>query len=182
MKKSIVVISIVAVGIIGAVMFLVAGNSDREGMLKILPDEADLRVKDFHYTEVGDSDVVWEINAEKAEYSRKETEASFVNVRVKLITSDGRIYFMTGDEGRLNTETKDIAVSGNVIVTSSNKDRFESDDIHYTYRDKKIYTEGPVVANNESLHVRGRGLLLFIKEKRLVLLSSVEATVLNWRN
>lgn len=182
MKKSIAVILIVVVGVVCGALFLRMGKSDHEGTLKILSEKADLQVKDFHYTEVGDSDVVWEINADKALYSRKATEASFVNVRVKLITSDGRIYFMTGDEGRLNTETKDIEVSGNVVITSNKKDRFESDDVRYIYKDKRICTDGPVVVNNESIRVRGRGMSVYIQDKRLALLSHVQATLVNWQN
>ena len=181
MKKSIVGVSILIVGIICVVLFVMPGKNDKEGILKIISDTADLQVKDFHYTEVGDSDVVWEINADKAQYFKKESHASFINVRVKLITSDGKIYFMTGDKGRLNTETKDIEVNGNVVVTSDSNERFESDDIRYVCKDKRIFTDSPVAMENQAIKVKGRGLSILIKDKRLALLSHVRATIVNWQ-
>jgi len=180
MKKSIIGVSIVIIGIVLIVATLICEKNDKGGMLKIISDNADLQVKDFHYTEVGDSDVVWEINADTAQYFRSESRAAFKNVRVRLITSDGKIYIMTGDEGRLNTETKDIEVHGNVVVTSDSNDRFESDDISYLYRDKRIFTDSPVAMKNQGIKVKGKGLSISIKEKRLALLSNVKATILNW--
>ena len=180
MKKLIVCVSIVVIGIVFIVTSLIFEKNEKEGILKIISDSADLQVKDFHYTEVGDSDVIWEINADMAQYFRGESRAAFKNVRVKLITSDGKIYFMTGDEGSLNTETKDIEVHGNVVMTSDSNDRFESEDISYLYREKKIFTDSPVAIKNQSIKIKGKGLSISVKEKRLAILSNVKATILNW--
>lgn len=180
MKKFIVCVSVVVVGIVFIVTSLIFEKNEKEGILKIISDSADLQVKDFHYTEVGDSDVVWEINADMAQYFRGESRAAFKNVRVKLITSDGKIYYMTGDEGSLNTETKDIEVRGNVVMTSDSNDRFESEDISYLYREKRIFTDSLVAMKNQGIKIKGKGLSISVKEKKLALLSNVKATILNW--
>ena len=180
MKKWTVCISVAIIGTLLIITSLFFEKHEEKGILKIISGNADLQVKDFHYTEVGNHDVVWEIDADTAQYFRNESHAVLKNVRVKLIASDGKAYFMTGDEGHMNSETKDIEVHGNVVVTSDRGDRFESKDIHYRYREKKIFTDSPVTMSNKSIKVRGKGLAIFIEEKKLALLSNVTATMLNW--
>jgi LPS export ABC transporter protein LptC len=181
MKKSIICVSIAIIVILFIITALFFEKHEEKGILKIISDNADLQVKDFHYTEVGDPDVVWEIDADTAQYFRSESHAAFKNVRVKLVASDGKTYLMTGDEGHMNSETKDIDVHGHVVVTSDSGDRFESEDIHYIYSEKKIVTDSPVMMSNESIKIRGKGLVISIMGKRLALLSNVTATILNWQ-
>ncbi|MBN2570404.1 MAG: LPS export ABC transporter periplasmic protein LptC [Deltaproteobacteria bacterium] len=181
MKKSIFSIALLITGALCVVFFVGLGKNDDKGMLKIISGNADLQVKDFHYTEVGDSEGVWEIKADRAQYFKNKSSASFVNVRVKLIASDGGIYVMTGDEGKLNTDSKDIEVHGNVVVISGNKDRLESDDIKYAHKDKRIYTDSVVTMDKQTISVKGRGLSISIRDKSLSVFSHVKATIVNWK-
>jgi len=181
MKKSIVSIALLIIGTVCAVLLVGLGKNDDNGMLKIISGNADLQVKNFHYTEVGDSEGVWEIKADRAQYFKNKSSASFVNVRVKLIASDGGIYVMTGDEGKLNTESRDIEVHGNVVVISDSSDRLESDDMKYAHKDKRIYTDSDVMMDNQTIKVKGRGLSILIRDKSLSIFSHVEATIINWK-
>ena len=146
-------------------------------LLKIMSEKIDLQVKDVHYTEVGDPDSVWEINADTARYAKKDDLVFFDNIRVKLIMSDGRAFVMTGNSGRLHTDTRDMEISGNVEVTSDKGDRFITDHLNYSSSDKKVYTDKRVTMKNPQIEVSGIGMTLSMKTEKVTLLSRVKAVI-----
>lgn len=75
-------------------------------MLKVFRDSVDLQIKEFVYTEVGDANAKWEVKAETAMYDKKQDVASFDKVQIKLTTSDGNIFEMTADKGRMLIKEK----------------------------------------------------------------------------
>jgi len=178
MKKRTIIIAILIFVMIIATLFVFGVKKNKkEVVLKILSEKADLYVRDFHYTEVGDPESTWEINADSAKYVKKENLVFLENVWVKLITSGGRTFLMTGEEGRLNTKIKDISVKGNVVILSDNRDRITTDYLNYSDSDKRVYTDSRVRMTNPSMELEGVGLSISLKTKKLTLLSEVNALI-----
>lgn len=164
----------------GALFFYMSGNGPREeGGLKVLSKKVDLQIKDFHYTEVGSPDLTWEINADTATYIKKDAVTLFENVKVRLLFSNGDVYVITGKNGTLHTGTKDMDIYGDVFARSNDGARFETDTIHYTDNggDGVIHTKDFVKMTRPGIDVRGAGMRLSLKDKKVVLLSSVSATI-----
>ena len=177
MKKKKIIIGILIFLIVVSVLFIVGVKKKEKAVLKILSDKVDLYVKDFHYTEVGDPDFTWEINADSAKFMKKEKLVLLENVRAKLVASDGAIYFMTGKEGRFRTDIKDIDISENVVIVSDNGDRFTTDYLKYSYSDKRIHTTSRVTMENSRIKLRGVGLSVSLDTKKLTILSNVSAHI-----
>lgn len=144
-------------------------------LLKIMSDRVDLQVRDVHYTEVGDSGMKWEINADTARYQKKENLAFFDKLTVKLVMKDGKTFVMTGDRGRLNTESRDMEIEGNVGIVSENGDRFTTDRLRYRNSDKVIETDRPVTMENQRFQVNGVGIVVSLEGKTVAILSQVRA-------
>jgi LPS export ABC transporter protein LptC len=176
-KRTIIIAILIFVMVISALFVFVVKKNKKEVVLKILSEKADLYVRDFHYTEVGDPESTWEINADSAKYVKKENLVFLENVRVKLITSDGRTFLMTGEEGRLNTDIKDISVKGNVVIFSDNGDRITTDYLNYSDSEKKVYTDSCVRMRTPRMKLKGVGLSISLKTKKLRLLSQVSAII-----
>jgi LPS export ABC transporter protein LptC len=140
-----------------------------------MSDRVDLQVKDVRYTEVGDSGMKWEITADTAWYRKKENLALFEKVKVRLVMKDGRVFVMNGDRGRLNTESRDMEIDGNVGIVSENGDRISTDRLLYRNAGKRIETDRPVVMENRSVRISGVGMILTLDEKKITLLSQVRA-------
>ncbi|TSA52730.1 MAG: LPS export ABC transporter periplasmic protein LptC [Planctomycetaceae bacterium] len=169
---------LVLIGLSVVCVWLKEGIKAKEDvLLKIMSEKIDLQVRDVHYTEVGDPDSIWEINADTARYAKKEDLVFFDNVRVKLIMSDGRTFVMTGKTGRLHTDTKDMEVFGNVEVTSDKGDRFTTDHLNYSSSDKKVYTDKRVTMKNPQIEISGIGMTLSMKNEKVTLLSRVNAII-----
>ncbi len=152
-------------------------KKDRAALLKIMSKNVDLQIRDVHYTEVGDPDSIWEINADTAKYVKKDNVVFFENIRVKLIMSGGKTYVMTGDEGRLRTDTKNIKICGDVEVVSDKGDRFSTDYLDYYSSDKRVYTDGRITMKNPQMEVSGIGMSLSLKTEKVTLLSAVRTLI-----
>ncbi|MDO9515906.1 MAG: LPS export ABC transporter periplasmic protein LptC [Syntrophales bacterium] len=164
----------------GALFLYILGAGHKEGAaLKVLSDRVDFQIKDFHYTEVGNPDLTWEINADTARYIKKDDVTLFENVTVKIIFSDGGVYTLAGKNGSLHTDTKDMDIDGNVVVVSDEGARFETDSLHYTHGNDngRIHTKDAVKMTRPGTDVRGVGMNLSLGNREVTLLSSVRATI-----
>ena len=149
--------------------------------LKIVSEKVDLEAQDILYTEVGGGDIKYEIRAKTAKYQKKDNIAEFETVKVKLVLPSGKVYTLTSDHGVYNTEKKDIAMTGNVVVKSDEGDRITTDKLYYVDAERKIHTASPVTLVNKNIEVKGVGLKLLIDKKQLSLLSHVKATTISNR-
>lgn len=145
--------------------------------LKILTDEADVHIKNAHYTEVGDSGTVWEIDAESVRFIRKENLAYFDKVKIRLTLNDGNSYVMTGDRGVLRTDTKNAELGGGVAVTSSRGWRLDTDALKYTDADQVIRSEKDVRLKSPKLEIQGVGMSVHLKTEEVRLSSKVNAVL-----
>jgi LPS export ABC transporter protein LptC len=148
-----------------------------ETILKIMPERVDLDVRHVLYREVGDDNTKWEIRAEKASYIRKENQAFFDKVEIKLYLPDGRTFLMTGDKGQLNTATKDMEISGNVGIVAEGGERFETDSLQYSFAEKRMHTGAAVIMQTPRMQIGGVGMSLSLEHKSFTLLSKVRARI-----
>ncbi len=156
------------------------GGQSREGKspgLKIIDDKVDLYIKDVHYTEVGESGNRLEINADSATFLKKENQARFDRIRMKLILPDGKIYELSADRGALKTDRKDVEIEGNVVIVSNRGDRFTTGRLEYSDSEKKISTEDVVTLNNPRFDVTGKGMIIQLKTDHVTLARNVKAQV-----
>jgi LPS export ABC transporter protein LptC len=146
-------------------------------LLKVMADNVDLQVKNVLYTDVGQSGEKWEIRADTARYHKKENLAFFDKVQVKLVNPEGKTFRMTGDQGKLQTDTKNIEISGNVEILSDRGDRLRTDVLHYTHAENAVHTDGAVTMWGNNMQIRGIGMILNMKQGQLSLQSSVKGQI-----
>ena len=178
-KTKIISIILIIFVVITAVVLVIGSNiyDKPKNIVKILPDRVDLQINDFIYTEVGEDNSKWEVKADNAKYIKKENLALFDRVKIKLKTSEGKIYTMTGDKGQMLTDKKDIQIKGNVVILSDTGDRFSTDYLNFSDAEKKFYTDAPVTIENKKMKIKGTGLTLYIKTGELNLSSQVKAKI-----
>jgi LPS export ABC transporter protein LptC len=177
-KKAVIIGSVFFI-VLAAVILLVLRTeySSEDNRIKILSENVDLQVRDVLYTDVGDSGMKWEIMADTAKYMKNENLAVFDNVRIKVVMPDGKTFAMTGKSGRMNTETKNMEISGNVNIVSDRGDRLTTDILKYSGSEKRFFTDSPVVMENPRMQVRGTGMTLSLKDQDVSLLSKVKARI-----
>lgn len=174
-KKVVIFVILAVVLIVGAVFAVGLRREPEKSLLKIMSDRVDLQVKDVHYTEVGDSGMRWEITADSARYRKKENLAIFDNVKIRLVTKEGRVIQMNGDRGRLNTDSRDMEIEGNVRIVSEDGEQISTDRLQYRNAGRRIETDRPVVMEKRNSRISGVGMVFMLDEKRISLLSKVRA-------
>lgn len=178
-KKTWIILGVTLLVILSAVALLVIGfnKSTPTKLLKVMAENVDLQVKDVIFTDVGQSGEKWEIRADTARYLKKENLALFDKVRIKLVTVDGKTFVMTGDQGRLQTDVRNIELSGNVEVVSDHGDRFRTEKLYYNDAESKIHTDGIVTLGSDQVQIRGTGMVLNMKKGQMTLLSKVSGNI-----
>ncbi len=181
-RKAVVIVGILILILLIAVASFVLfkkGKDDDGGNvhLKIIPDNVDLQIKDVHFTEVGDANLTWEIRAETARFVKKDHLAYFDNVQIRLIRNDGKSLTLTGKEGQLRTDTRDAQVTGNVVAVSNDGDVVETDLLHYSNADRRIYTDRKITLTNSRMVMSGEGMSLTLNDQRVSLQSKVKALI-----
>lgn len=163
---------------VGALIF--RGAEDRQAKekgLQIQTDEADVHIRNAHYTEVGESGTVWEIDAESVRFVRKENLAYFDKVRIQLTLNNGNSYVMTGDQGLLHTDTRNAELRGGVAVTSSRGWRLETEALKYRDADQLVQAEHDVHLTSPKLEIRGTGMTVHLRTEEVRLSSKVDAVL-----
>lgn len=179
-KKTVIFSSVVIVflAILVVVAAIIRTNVTKpKNLLKVLQESVDLQIKGFVYTEVGEKNSKWEVRADTATYDKKQNVAVLDMVQIKLTTSDGKIFLMSADKGRLLTKEKNVEITGHVVITSADGDKFTTDHLSYSDTEKKFYTDAPVSMEKGKMKITGKGLTLFMKDGSLSIPSTVRAKI-----
>ena len=122
------------------------------------PVKADLNVKEVKVEEEAGK-VRWRLQAEQAllydEKSEGRTELRRVHVEVD---EPERTWTIVGDEGQYLQKERKIELRGNVVVTSSDGLRLETDVLRWSGDEQRLWTDVPVVLSGRGSVVRGRTL------------------------
>ncbi len=179
-KKIKLITLLIAIIVFAALIafFMMQGVGEKKSnIIKILPNEADIRIQDFVFTEVGQDSIRWEVKSKSAQYQKKQNLAIFDQVQIKLTTKEGKVVTMTGDKGEMLTDKKDLEIKGHVVITADTGEKFSTDYLRYSDAQKKIYTDAPVVVESDRMKIQGVGLTIFIDKGELTLSSGVKAMI-----
>jgi LPS export ABC transporter protein LptC len=177
-KRKTILLSLMILMLLAGVALIFWGRDFRpttETLLKSLPDRVDMQLKDVKFEELDGSGVKWELEAESASYLKKDHQALLRGVRVKFTLSDGVTYNLTGNEGRIDTQSNDVELWGDVLVQSEKGDRFHTQRLFFSKKNETISTNEEVFLENDFIKVKAKGMTLSLKEERLVFNSTVSA-------
>jgi LPS export ABC transporter protein LptC len=142
---------------------------------------ADYRLKQVHLQEQGRDGSRWQLDAEYSETFEEQNKTTMKKVTVKVDQPSkgdqgSRSWTVTGDEGDLNQETKDVELRGNVVLISSDGLRLETDKLRWDAEGQRAWTEDPVVIYRSGAVVRGTGFESKVAEEISSIKGRVRAT------
>lgn len=122
---------------------------------------ADKHMEGVHYAESRSGNRDWEMYAESAEGSEGAGEWELKNVKVLFYSNDKVEFTVTGDNGRIDSKTRDMKVSGHVLTQSQNGYRFQTQAVNYVSKERiiksvdKVKMIGPTDINGKGIVVTG---------------------------
>ena len=142
---------------------------------------ADYRLKQVHLQEQGRDGSRWQLDAEYSETFEEQNKTTMKKVTVKVDQPSkgdqgSRSWTVTGDEGDLNQETKDVELRGNVVLVSSDGLRLETERLRWDAEAQRAWTTEPVIIYRSGTVVRGTGFESRVAEEATTIKGRVRAT------
>jgi LPS export ABC transporter protein LptC len=82
---------------------------------------------------------------------------------------------LSADNGLLETETRDITVSGNVNLKNENS-RLVAEKVHYRHEEQFLFTPSPVEITGDGYRLNADSMNLELDKKRAVFKGNVKGT------
>jgi lipopolysaccharide export system protein LptC len=173
--KTILVIGIVLiVGLLIAIFLKYREYSeDPSKLVEAIPEGTDISIGEIRHTAVKDGRKEWSLEAASANYSDNAQRAVFDDVQVTLFMENGREINVKGQAGQLDTQTNDIAISGNVVVQDADY-RLEAESILYDHAQRTISIPVPVTISGKTFKLAGRKMDVDLTSETAHLSGAVE--------
>jgi LPS export ABC transporter protein LptC len=141
---------------------------------------ADYRLKQVRLQETGRDGSRWQLDAEYSETFEEKNTTAMKKVTIKVDqpskSAATRSWTVTGDEGDLNQETKDVELRGNVVLVSSDGLRLETERLRWDAEGQRAWTTEAVTIYRSGAVVRGTGFESRVAEEATSIRGRVRAT------
>jgi LPS export ABC transporter protein LptC len=97
-----------------------------------------------HLVETGLGKKEWELDAANAQGFKDKGTWKLQGVHVKFFGSNDSTYNVTGDYGTIETETKDMEITGNVVTTTSEGYVVKTSSVNYQAKKRSLTTTAHV--------------------------------------
>jgi len=144
-------------------------------LVDAIPAGTDISIGEIQHTAVKDGRKEWSLEAVSAQYSDSAKTALFDDVRVSFFLENDREVMVKGRQGRLDTETNDIEISGNVIVQDADY-QLEAETILYDHVNRKINVPVPVTITGQAFKLQGDTMSVDLASETAVLKGMVKGT------
>jgi LPS export ABC transporter protein LptC len=134
---------------------------------------ADLRIKEAQIEEVT-AGVRWRLKAEQALIFDAEGRTALRSIAVDVFERD-RSWTIVGEEGDLFQATKNLEIRKNVVLTSSDGVRLETNVLRWQGAEKRLWTDEPVRLSRGGTITDGSALEVRMNEEYTILAGRVHA-------
>jgi LPS export ABC transporter protein LptC len=142
---------------------------------------AEQKMRKIHLVESKGDQKEWELWSEVALGFNSGGKWLLEGVRVKFFGDNGESYVVTGREGKIDTKSKDLEISGNVEMNSSNRYYFKTPKISYSSLERvitspnEVFMRGPKSQEDGRLLVWGKSLSTDLKTGIMRVVGDVRA-------
>jgi LPS export ABC transporter protein LptC len=139
-------------------------------------DTADATISQFTFTQTKGDTVQWQVQAQEARLFERDNRAMLHIVAVTLFGQHGKELTVTGDEGTLDTKTKNFVLANRsepLMVHTESGYVIYTNHLAWTDQTREIRTQDPVRIVGQGLEVTGRGLLGHLDTEEFEVLEDV---------
>ena len=145
-------------------------------------EAADQIMGGVHLVEAREEHKSWELWANTAKGFSGQGAWKLRDVKVVFLNDEGIRYTVRGDRGTVMMETKDMQIEGNVVTTTSNDYRIDTEAVTYTEKTRilkgvhPVKIIGPKDENGYRLNLNGIGLRTFLGNSQILIPKDVKGT------
>ena len=167
-------LGIMLVVLVTLLLFILQGPTRRmpAASVSLLPQNADAGLREFSFVESREGHVDWTIHAKQAQVNDAESKAALTGVKVILSDAKGVQMTAEGDEGTINTATKDFTLrqrTGDLALVFQSGYTIYTPTVAWVNNERRFWTDAPVRITGPSLEVTGDGMdaLMTTREMRI---------------
>ena len=146
-------------------------------ILNTVTDQADLSLGKIHQTATREGRTEWILDAASAQLIQAENKLILANLSMTFFLKDQREIHLTAEKGALNTESKDMQVSGKVVVQTDDY-RLNTERLNYIHSQQRIHTDVPVNVSGKAGQLQANSMNLELDTNVVVFKGNVEAIYL----
>ncbi len=146
-----------------------------ELILSTIRDDADMSIGKIHQTSTRDGKKEWSLEASSAHYMSEKNQVILEDLFVTFYLEDNSEVHLKANKGKLHTNSNNIEVSGNVVIT---KDKYviTTEQLKYRHKKRIIYCQVPLVISGESGKISAETASFDLNTNRVTLEGKVEGT------
>lgn len=149
-------------------------GSDEEKPPNISTGGAEMRLEKIRLTEDKDGRKTWELEAKSIDQYQERNIILLEEVRVTYYTKDGKVVFISGDRGEVNPDSKDMRLTGNVLLSLNDSYSLKTNSISYQHSSRKVITPDLVEMEGKHIRMEGRGMWIDMEAKKFKILGEVK--------
>jgi LPS export ABC transporter protein LptC len=135
---------------------------------------ADMQLKKVRFVEDKQGQKTWELEAESVQQYQGQNMMVLEDVKVTFYAKEGRIIHLTGKQGKIYQNTKNVDLLGDVVLTSSDGYQLKTHSAFYRHSERIVSTPDPVEIDGEQIRLTGKGMLVDVEAKTFKILSQVK--------
>jgi len=151
-------------------------SGNPEDILSDVAPNAELTIRNLKHTATREGYTEWRLNAEEAQYSGDEKTAQLLNLAVTFFLEDGEEIHMSADRGRLDTETNNLTIEGNIRIRRGQL-LMTTEQLRYGHEQRVIRTESPVEVSGEKVRLTADRMRYDIPKRRISFEGHVHGTL-----
>lgn len=177
LKRMLLLVIFMTIGIILAIFLHYRPKPALQEAPDIATEEgAQIAIGRVHQTATRDGFTEWNLEAASVKYMESEKKALFTDISVTFFIKDRSPVYLTANEGILQTESKDIEVSGDVVV-KNDQYRMETERLAYQHEKRLLFTEVPVKIIGNDFDLTSDRLSVDLNQQRAWFKGHVKGTV-----
>jgi LPS export ABC transporter protein LptC len=143
-------------------------------ILSTVTDQADVSLGKIHQTATREGRTEWVLDAASAQLIKAENKLILAKLTMTFFLKDQREIHLTAEKGALNTESKDMQVTGNVVVQTDDY-RLNTERLDYIHSQNRIHTEVPVTVSGKTGQLQADSMNLELDTNVVAFKGNVEA-------
>lgn len=178
MRKTKILILVLIVLIGGVVLVSLRANlrarKASKAVEKVSTQGADMQLKKIRFVEDKQGQKTWELEAESVNQYQERNMLVLEDVKLTFYSKEGRVIYLIAKQGKVYQDSKNVDLTGDVVLTSSDGYQLKTQSASYCHAEKVVSTSDPVEIDGEQIQLTGRGMLVNVEAKTFKILSEVK--------
>lgn len=144
-------------------------------LVSIVDNKSNVSIGRAHQTATRDGRKEWSLDAASADYMDKNNQAVFMDLSLTFFLKDNTEVYLTANQGILKTDSNDIEINGNVVVTNTSY-KLRCENLYYAHKKRIIFSKVPVNIIGDSFELVADSMSLNLNTNRTLFEGKVKGT------